>query len=165
MPLTLVLDGGPGGVGQGEIKMREEKQEKQKQTQEYAKTRVEEIISIQGETNKKVDDLQKLNDDTLNIANKTIQKMEEISERMGKIQRDLDDLGFGIKRGSKELNKVMANFFRDYVVLAIVIFIIIIVVIIIIVRIVMYALGKSGVSLSGNNSAPSSGSSSLNSGS
>jgi hypothetical protein len=91
---------------QEEEREDDEDRQKREQTQkvkEYAKGRTDEINDIWTKTNQKVDDIIVLNEETIEIGKRTQQKLKEQTEKMQKIQADLDDLGDGLKRARKEL--------------------------------------------------------------
>ena len=129
-----------------------EKQHERVQLQEHAKGRTDEILGIWSEINGITEGIQIMNQDTIDIANKTKEKLKIQTEKMEKIQADLDDLGDGIKRAGRELGGVFRNFYRDYIIVGCFGTILIVTFCLIVIRIIMYVTGKSGVSQSGSNS-------------
>jgi len=138
-------------------KLREEKLiEQQKiKLEEHGKARINEIEDKWIETNGAIVRIISENEKTIENATKTAEKLKEQTEKIERLQRELDDLGDGLKRAGKELNTVFRNFYKDYIIIGVFGIIILSVTILIIARIVMFAVGKSGVNSTGSNSATS----------
>ncbi|KAG2379646.1 hypothetical protein C9374_006763 [Naegleria lovaniensis] len=95
-------------------------------------SRVDEILTIYDKNNEMLDNMIRIGDETIQIGAAAAEKLKQQTERMVLIQKDLDELGDGLKRAKKELNAFIRGTNCDKAVICIFIIIVLVMVAVII---------------------------------
>ncbi|EFC37634.1 predicted protein [Naegleria gruberi] len=95
-------------------------------------SRVDEVLDIYDKNNDMLNNMIKMGDEMIQVGAAAAEKLRQQTERMNAIQKDLDDLGDGLKRAKKELNAFMRGTACDKAVVIIFIIVIIAMVLLII---------------------------------
>ncbi|KAL9657076.1 hypothetical protein ABK040_002702 [Willaertia magna] len=74
-----------------------------KQEMKKGHERVDEIVDIYNQNLEILDNMIRIGDETIQIGAAAAEKLKQQTERMNLIQKDLDELGDGLKRAKKEL--------------------------------------------------------------
>jgi hypothetical protein len=82
---------------------------------------LDEAVDISNDTVKKLEEIKKMNEQTVEIGIEAAQRLKQQTEKMKEIQTRLDDLGAGTKRAKKELAAFMRSIACDKVIILIVI--------------------------------------------
>lgn len=102
------------------------------QTMKKGHEKVDQILSIYDESHAMADNMIRLGDEMITIGAAAAEKLKQQTERMNLIQKDLDDLGDGLKRAKKELRAFMRGTACDKAVVVCMILVIVLMVLVII---------------------------------
>ncbi|KAG2392158.1 hypothetical protein C9374_012410 [Naegleria lovaniensis] len=95
-------------------------------------SRVDEILTVYDENNEILNNMIRIGDETIQIGASAAEKLRDQSKRMDDIQKNLDELGDGLKRAKKELNGFIRGTNCDKAVICIFIIVILLMVAVII---------------------------------
>ena len=94
--------------------------------------RVDEILTIYKENDQIIDGMVRIGEETIHIGTNVTKKLKEQTERMDIIQKDLDNLGDGLKRAKNEVKAFFRGTNCDKVVICIFIIVILLMVCVIV---------------------------------
>lgn len=135
-----------GDGGGGKKKTRREKKAEaadgadQVQVQTFDK-HTQEVIDLQQRNLDKLEELIELNEDTIQIGQKAAARLKAQTEKLHKIQAEVDEIGTGLKRAKKEMASLYRNIVCSKVIILIIIIVMLLIVAAIVLRVILEAFG------------------------